>query len=74
MSNDFGLFLVVGKSEIPHAQVDLEGETIYRWYLVGLWADTNGSYESWSVELSYQEFWSIKSSDQFMFNKALLAD
>ena len=33
-------------------QVDLNDKPIYRWILVGFWADLNGKYESWSVELS----------------------
>jgi len=73
VSRDFGLFLVEVKEERPYGQVDLEGKTIYKWYLVGFWADLNGKYNSWSVKLSYNEFWSIRSSSEFTFNKALLS-
>lgn len=74
VSRDFGLFLVEVKEDRPHGQVDLEGESIYKWYLVGFWADLNGKYDSWSVELSYDEFWRIRSSDYFTFNKSLFSD
>ena len=73
VSKDFGLFLFEEIDDSPHGQVDLEGETIYKWYLVGFWADLSGVYSDWSVELSYREFWKIRSSDEFTFNKALLA-
>jgi hypothetical protein len=56
VSKDFGLFLVEEKDDSPRGQVDLEGESIYRWYLVGFWADLEGRYGSWSFELSYREF------------------
>jgi len=74
VSKNFGLFLVEVKDDCPYGQVDLEGESIYRWYLVGFWADQNGQYDSWSVELSYSDFWKIRSSDFFTFNKALFSD
>ena len=73
VSRDFGLFLVEVKDDRPYGQVDLKGESIYKWYLVGFWADLNGKYDSWSVKLSYNEFWSIRSSSEFSFNKALLS-
>lgn len=73
VSKDFGIFLFEEKSDSPTGQVDLEGETIYKWYLVGLWADLGGVYSDWSVELSYLDFWKIRSSNEFTFNKALLA-
>jgi len=65
VSKDFGLFLVEEKDDSPHGQVDLEGESIYKWYLVGFWVDLNGKYDSWSVELSYKVFWDIRSSNEF---------
>jgi len=37
VSKGFGLFLVEVKDVRPYGQVDLEGKTIYRWYLVGFW-------------------------------------
>ena len=74
VSKDFGMFLVEERNERPYGQVNLDGETIYRWYLVGFWADINGNYELWSVKLKYSEFWKIRSSDQFTFNKALFSD
>lgn len=74
VTKNFGLFFVVERGESPYGQVDLEGETIYRWYLVGFWADVYGNYETWSVELKYSEFWRIRSSDQFTFNKSLFSD
>ncbi len=74
VSRDFGLFLVEVKNDRPYGQVDLEGESIYRWYLVGFWADLNRKYDSWSVELSYNDFWIIRSSVYFTFNKALFKD
>jgi len=74
VSKGFRLFLVEEKDDHPRGQVDLEGNSIYKWYLVGFWADVNGKYGSWSVELSYNEFWKISSSDYFTFNKALFSD
>lgn len=62
------------KDNRPHGQVDLEGESIYKWYLVGFWSDLNGKYNTWSVGLSYREFWEICSSESFTFNKALFSD
>ena len=73
VTKDFGLFFVEVKDERPYGQVDLEGESIYKWYLVGFWADLNGKYDSWSVKLSYKDFWIIRSSSEFTFNKALLS-
>lgn len=57
------------KEDSPRGQVDLEGKSIYKWYLVGFWADICGKYKSWSVELLYREFWEIYSSEFFTFNK-----
>lgn len=74
VSKDFGLFLVEEKDDSPHGQVDLEGNSIYRWYLVDFWANINGKYDSWSIELSYREFWEIRSSGYFKFNKILFSD
>ena len=74
VSKDFGLFLVKVKDDSPHGQVDLEGKSIYKWYLVGFWSDINGKYDSWSVELLYRDFWEIRSSKEFTFNKALFSD
>ena len=73
VSRDFGMFLVEVKDDRPYGQVDLEGESIYKWHLVGFWSDLNKQYNSWSVKLSYNEFWSIRSSSEFTFNKALLS-
>ncbi|MCK4583072.1 hypothetical protein KAU18_07135 [Candidatus Bathyarchaeota archaeon] len=73
VSKSFGLFLVEVKEDRPYSQVDLEGESIYKWYLVGFWADIDGKNGSWSVELSYREFWEIRSSNYFTFNKALFS-
>ena len=73
VTKDFGLFLVEVKDDRPYGQVDLEGKSIYKWYLVGFWADLNGKYISWSVKLSYKDFWIIRSSSEFTFNKALLS-
>ena len=73
VTKDFGLFFVEVKDERPYGQVDLEGESIYKWYLVGFWSDLNGKYDSWSVKLSYKDFWIIRSSSEFTFNKALLS-
>jgi len=64
---------LAGKNDRPHGQVDLEGNSIYRWYLVGFWADIVGKYGSWSVKLSYNEFWRIRSSEYFTFNKAFFS-
>ena len=65
---------LAGKNDRLHGQVDLEGNSIYRWYLVGFWADIDGKYGAWSVELSYSDFWKIRSSDYFTYNKALFPD
>ena len=74
VSKDFGLYLVEEKDDSPHGQVDLEGNSIYKWYLVGFWADIDRKFGSWSVELSYREFWEINSSKEFTLNKALFSD
>jgi hypothetical protein len=42
VSKGFGLFLVEEKDDNPRGQVDLEGKSIYKWYLVGFWADIEG--------------------------------
>ena len=74
VSKDFGLYLVEEKDDRLHGQVDLEGSSIYKWYLVGFWADIDGKYGSWGVELSYREFWEIRSSEEFTFNKELFSE
>jgi len=71
VSKGFGLFLVEERDDGPRGQVDIEGESIYRWYLVGFWADINKELDSWSVDLSYNGFWRIRGSDYFTFNKFL---
>jgi len=74
VSKGFGLYLVEEKDDNPRGQVDLEGKSIYKWYLVGFWADLDGKYDSWSVKLTFKEFWSIRSSEYFTFNKNLFSD
>ena len=74
VSKEFGAYLIEEKDDDPRGQVDLEGNSIYKWYLVGFWADIDGEYGSWNVELSYNEFWKIRSSELFTFNKALFSD
>ena len=74
VSKGFGLYLVEEKDDNPRGQVDLEGKSIYKWYLVGFWADVYRKIGSWSVELSYREFWEIRSSHIFNFNEALFSD
>jgi len=71
VSKDFGLFLVEEKDDRPRGQVDLEGNSIYMWYLVRFWADINGEFSSWSVDLSYNGFWRIRTSNEFTFNDKL---
>jgi len=73
VSRDFSVYLVEFKSDLPVGQVDLEGKTIYKWYLVGFWIDLNGELSDWSTDLSYNGFWRIRSSKEFIFNKALLS-
>ncbi|MHA1971943.1 MAG: hypothetical protein ACTSW1_03050 [Candidatus Hodarchaeales archaeon] len=73
VSKDFGMYLVEEEDDGPRGQVDLEGNSIYKWYLVGFWADIERKYSSWSVELSYNEFWRIHSSEYFTFNIYLRA-
>ena len=43
-------------------QVDLEGNPIFRWVLVGFWA---GNLGVWSKELTHKEFFEIYSSYDF---------
>jgi hypothetical protein len=74
ISKDFGLFLVEEKDDSPRGQVDLKCNSVYKWYLVGFWTDLDGKYDSWSVELKYNDFWRICSSDYFTFIKALFSD
>jgi len=63
VSKDFGVYLVEVQEERHYGQVDLEGKTIYKWHLVGFWADVDGEYSSWSVQLSSGDFSAIQSSD-----------
>ena len=49
-------------------QVDLEGNPIYKWVLVGFWA---GGLGVWSKKLSYIEFIKTYSSDSFTKNNKL---
>jgi hypothetical protein len=73
VSKDFGSDLIEEEEEdSPRGRVDLGSKSIFKWYLVGFWADINGKYSTWSVDLSYRGFWEIYSSDNFTFNKALL--
>lgn len=74
VSKDFGLFLVEERSDSPIGQVDLEGNSIYKWYLVGFWADVNGEFNYWRVDLSYNGFWRIRSSEEFTLNEKLYSD
>jgi hypothetical protein len=69
VSRGFAQFLVVDVEKKPHGQVDLEGNTIYKWYLIGFYI---GDFEEWSRELTYFEFWEIRSSRYFTFNEALI--
>lgn len=68
VSKDFGVFLIEEKDDTPYGQVDLEGKSIYQWYLVGFWADIKGELDSWSLDLSYNGFWRIRSSNEFTVN------
>lgn len=73
VTKGFGLFLVEEKDDCPHGQVDIvEGESIYRWYLVGFMVN-DGRFTKWSADLSYLEFWDIRGSDYFSFNQALFS-
>ena len=65
---------LAGKNDRLHGQVDLEGNSIYKWYLVGFWADLQGEFGSWSVDLSYNGFWRIRSSKEFTLNKTLCSN
>jgi hypothetical protein len=49
-------------------QVDLEGKTIFKWYLVGFYAH---SFNVWVKNLSYREFFEIYSSNLFTPNRYL---
>ena len=56
VSKGFGLFLVEKEEDGPRGQVDLEGNSIYKWYLVGFWADVKGEFVYWNINLSYNGF------------------
>ena len=71
VSKDFGLSLIEEKDNRPHGQVDLEGESIYKWCLVGFWADLESEFDSWNVDLSYNGFWRIRASKEFTLNNSL---
>jgi hypothetical protein len=43
-------------------QVDLDGNPIFRWVLVGFWA---GDLGAWSKKLTNREFFNIYSSNEF---------
>jgi len=57
VSKDFGSDLVDEEEEkeedITRGQVDLEGKSIYRWYLVGFWADIKGKYNTWGIKKDF---------------------
>jgi len=46
-------------------QVDLMGEPIFRWILVGFWA---GNLGVWSKSLNYREFFEMYYSKDFVHN------
>jgi hypothetical protein len=71
VSRGFAQFIVIDIEKKTITQVDLEGNTIYKWYLIGFYI---GDFEDWSKELTYFEFWEIRSSKYFTFNKALFSD
>ena len=74
VTKNFGEFLREEKVDRPYGQVDvIEGETIYEWTLVGFMVN-DGRFKEWSVDLSYLEFWAIRGSEYFTFNKALYSD
>ena len=49
-------------------QVDLEGNPLYKWYLIGFWVDVDGSFDCWSKDLTYREFFKIYGSKNFSPN------
>jgi hypothetical protein len=64
VSKDFGSDLVEEEEkeeeeekDNPRGQVDLEGKSIYKWYLIGFWADIDGKFDSWNSNLEYLLFW-----------------
>lgn len=71
VSRGLAQFLIVAEEKKTIGQVDLEGNTIYRWYLVGFWI---GKLDKWSKDLTWDEFWEIRSSKYFTFNKTLFSD
>jgi hypothetical protein len=62
-----GLVVEDGEDEVKRytGQVDLNGKPIFRWVLVGFWS---GNLDTWSKELTYNEFWIIYGSDSFSEN------
>lgn len=62
ISRGFKDLIVVVSVIRRKGQLDLEGNPIYRWYLVGFWA---GGLGVWSKKLSYKEFFEIYTSDSF---------
>ena len=46
-------------------QMDLHGNPLYRWYLIGFWVDVDGSLNCWSKDLSHKEFFKIYHSENF---------
>ena len=54
-----------GEKRTVYGQVDLEGNPIYKWLLVGFWA---GDLGVWNKELTYREFFKIYNSNTFSIN------
>ena len=66
VSRGFYLLVQVEKRvKCYSGQLDLEGNPLYKWYLIGFWVDIDGSFDCWSKDLTYQEFFDIYRSEYF---------
>ena len=73
VSRGFSMLILVEKRvKSYHGQVDLHGNPLYRWYLIGFWFDLDGSFDCWSKDLSHKEFFSIYRSRNFSLNMHLM--
>jgi hypothetical protein len=52
----------------------LRGKSIYRWVLMGFWADLGGRFDSWSVDLNIGNYWKNRRSKFFTENRNLMED
>ncbi len=73
VSRGFSILVLVKKRVRSYrGQVDLSGNPLYKWYLIGFWVDVDGSLDCWSKDLTYREFFKIYGSRNFSPNISML--